>query len=216
MMNLPKSHNYKNFSVDKLFPTDKWILAELQQLINSATKSFEKYDYSAAKLAIEKFFWIKLADNYIEIVKNRLYDESKKNKKGRASAQFTLYSILFTLLRLLAPLIPFVTEEIYQTFFRSGKCAKSLHLCGWPEVDKKLIDGERIKTGKVILEIITAMRKFKAERGLSMKAELKKVEIYGDAKTKKVIQEMISDLKAVGNIKEFKFKQDKKLVIKIL
>lgn len=197
-------------NTDWLEPADKWILAELQEVIGKTTKHFENYDYSAAKLAIEKFFWIKLADNYIEIVKNRLYDESPKSKKGRESAQFTLYSVLFTLLRLLAPFIPFATEEIYQTFFKTkkpritdsevrGECAKSIHLCGWPVIDEKLYDKEKIKTGKILLEIVAAMRKHKAERGLSMKAELKKVEISCDAKTKKALKEMESDLKAVGN-----------------
>ncbi len=216
MMNLPKSRNYKNFSADKLFPTDRWILAEMQELVETATKNFEKYDYSSAKLAIEKFFWLKLTDNYIEIVKNRLYDESPKGKKGRQSAQFTLCRVLFTLLRLLAPFIPFATEEIYQTFFRTKKCTKSIHLCTWPDVDEKLSDKEKIKTGKIIIEIVGAMRKYKAERGLSMKAELKKVEISCDAKTKKSIQEMENDLKAVGNIKEMKYKRSGKLAIKIL
>ena len=183
-----------------LFPVDKWILAELQELIDSATKSFEKYDYSSAKLAIEKFFWIKLADNYIEIVKNRLYDDGKKNKKGRESAQCTLYSVLFSLLRLLAPFVPFITEEIYQTFFREKKNPKSIHLCNWPDFDKKLYDREKIKSGKILLALVAAMRKYKAERGLSMKAELRKVEISCDTKTKKAIQEMEGDLRAVGNV----------------
>ncbi|MDD5489483.1 MAG: valine--tRNA ligase [Candidatus Moranbacteria bacterium] len=206
--------NYKRIRAN-LYPTDKWILAELQELVATTTKSFEKYDYSSAKMAMEKFFWIKLADNYIEIVKNRLYDESPKNKKGRESAQYTLYSVLFTLLRLLAPFIPFATEEIYQTFFKSAKDAKSIHLCGWPEADKKLADKKKIKAGKILVEIVAAMRKHKAERGLSMKAELEKVEISCDAKTKIAIQESIDDMKAVGNIKEIKFKKGNKLAIKI-
>ena len=200
---------------NKLFPTDRWILAELQQLIETVTKSFEKYDYSSAKLLIEKFFWIKLADNYIEIVKNRLYDESPKNRKGRESAQFTLYSVLFTLLRLLAPFIPFATEEIYQIFFCTKKCAKSIHLCDWPSIDEKLYDREKVKTGKILLEIVTAMRKYKAERGLSMKAELKEVIISCNEKTKKILKDVLADIKAVGSIKEIKFKRSHKLAIKI-
>jgi len=206
--------NYKGIRAN-LYPTDKWILAELQELVAKATKSFEKYDYSAAKLAIEKFFWIKLADNYIEIVKNRLYDESPKGKHGRESAQFTLYSILFTLIRLLAPFIPFATEEIYQTFFKSSKCAKSIHLCGWPEVQEKSVDKEKIKTGRILIEIVSAMRKHKAERGLSMKTELEKVEISCDAATKKIIKEMENDLKAVGNIKTIRFSSSKRFSVKI-
>lgn len=215
MMNLPKSHDYKNLDKNKLYLADKWILAELQELIKIVTKSFEKYDYSSAKLAIEKFFWIKLADNYIEIVKNRLYNKSLKNKKGRESAQFALYSILFTLLRLLAPFIPFATEEIYQIFFHSKKCAKSIHLCGWPKIDERLCDREKIKTGKILLEIIGMMRKFKAKKKFSMKSELAKVEIFSDAKIKKTLKKMEGDLKAVGNVKILKFNTSKKFAIKI-
>ena len=210
MTTIDSIRNTKN-----LYATDRWILAELQEVIDVATKSFEKYDYSVARLAIEKFFWIKLADNYIEIAKNRLYDEKPKNKKGRESAQYTLYSVLFTLIRLLAPFIPFATEEIYQTFFRTKQCVKSIHLCGWPELDEKLADKEKIKTGKILIEIVSAMRKYKAERGLSMKTELKKVEISCSGKIKKDLKEMESDLKAVGNIKEVKFKRGNKLIVKI-
>jgi len=202
-------------SLKDLYPTDRWILAELQDLIATATKNFEKYDYSSAKLAIEKFFWIKLADNYIEIVKNRLYNESSQNKKGQASAQFTLYSVLFTLLRLLAPFIPFATEEIYQTFFRTKKCAKSVHLCGWPRIDERLSNREEIETGKILLEIIAALRKFKAKKGLSMKAELEKVEIFCSREVKKRIKEMEEDLRAVGNAKAIKFSESKRFLVKI-
>ncbi|MDI6777840.1 MAG: valine--tRNA ligase [Patescibacteria group bacterium] len=194
---------------------DKWILAELQELVDSATKSFENYDYSSAKLAIEKFFWIKLADNYIEIVKNRLYDESPKNKKGRESAQFTLYTVLLTLLRLLAPFIPFATEEIYQTFFKTNKTPKSIHLCDWPEANKKLADKKRVEFGKILLKIVGQIRKHKAERGLSMKTEIKKLEIFCDGNIRKSIEEIEGDLKAVGNIGEIKFKKSGKLRIKI-
>lgn len=215
MLNANSRECRKRMNMNILFPTDKWILAELQELVATATKSFEKYDYSAAKLVIEKFFWIKLADNYIEIVKNRLYDENPKNKKGRESAQFTLYSVLFTLLRLLAPFIPFATEEIYQTFFKTNKHAKSIHLCGWPDVNEKFLDKEKIKNGKIILEIVAAMRKFKAERGLSMKAELKKVEISCGAKTKSFIAEIKNDLMAVGNIKKINVAEKKGFGFKI-
>ncbi len=198
-----------------LHPTDQWILAELQEVIESATKSFEKYDYSAAKMSLEKFFWIKLTDNYIEIVKNRLYDKSRKNKPGRDSAQFTLYSILFTILRLLSPFVPFATEEIYQTFFKTKKCAKSIHLCGWPEVNPDLRDPEKVKNGKILLQIIALIRKHKAQKNLSMKVELEKVEIACDAKTKKFLKKTETDLKAVGNIANLKYKNSKKLAVKI-
>ena len=216
MNNSRMKSELKQIKTNDLYPTDKWILAELQEVIDSVAKSFEKYDYSAAKLAIEKFFWIKLADNYVEIVKNRLYNKNPKNKKGRESAQFTLYLMLLTLLRLFAPFVPFATEEIYQTFFRTKKCARSIHLCSWPEINEKLHDKEKIKIGKTLLEIIAAMRKYKAERGLSMKAGLKKIEISCGTKMKKALQEMSDDLKAVGNIHSISFKKSNMLKIDIV
>jgi len=215
MMNLPKSQNYKKFNSGKLFPTDKWILAELQEVIEKATKALENYDYSTAKLAIEKFFWIKLTDNYIEIVKNRLYDESAKAKSGRESAQWTLRAVLFTLIRLLAPFVPFATEEIFQTFFRQKPDPKSIHLCAWPTVDKKLSDKSKIEFGKTLIQIVSQIRKYKAERGLSMKAELQEVAISSDEKMQKQIKQIEQDLKAVGSIKKIIFKKGKKLAIKI-
>jgi len=215
MMNLPKSKNYLNLNSAKLFPTDRWILAELQDVIEKMTASFEKYDYSSAKLAIEKFFWIKLADNYIEIVKNRLYDESKENEAGRESVQFTLFAVLFSLIRLLAPFVPFATEEIYQTFFRGAKCAKSIHLCGWPRVNEKIADGEKMKIGKTLMEIVAFMRKYKAERGMSMKSELAEIAIGCDEKTAKEFKKMKNDISAVGSVKAIKFSKSQKLKLKI-
>jgi valyl-tRNA synthetase len=215
MMNLPKSQNYRKLNPKKLFPTDRWILAELQDVIEKMTASFEKYDFSSAKLAIEKFFWIKLADNYIEIVKNRLYDESKAGESGRESAQFTLYSILFSMLRTLSPFIPFATEEIYQTFFRGEKCAKSIHLCGWPEANNKLADKDKLELGKIIIEIVGAIRKYKAERGLSMKAEIAELVIGCNEKITKELKRMKNDIIAVGSVKKIKFIGGKSLKIEI-
>ncbi len=210
MLNANGRECKKRMNANKIYQVDRWILAELQELIKKTTKAFENYEYSAVKIEIEKFFWIKLADNYIEIVKNRLYNKSKDGKLGRESAQFTLYNVLFTLIRLLSPVTPFITEEIYQAFFKTGLCAKSVHLCNWPEVDKKLKSGRLIEVGKVLIEIISVIRRYKAVRGLSLKAELGELIIDCSAKDKRELSKMVSDIKAVGNIRDIKFRRIKK------
>ena len=88
-------------------------------------------------------------------------------------------------------------------------------LCDWPKIYKKLLDREKVKTGKVLLEIIAAIRKFKAKEGLSMKAELGKVEIFCSREAKKRIKEMEEDLRAVGNAKAIKFSESKRFSVKI-
>ena len=99
----------------------------------------------------EKFFWSMFCDNYLEIVKKRIYE----SKKGKESAQYTLYHSLLTILKLMAPIMPFITEEIYQEYYRNPKNSsnfgaqktsgflgnekeKSIHISEWPKIVSSL------------------------------------------------------------------------------
>ena len=104
-----------------LSPADRWILARLQTLIRRVTDLFRGYDYAAAKSEIETFFWRDLADNYLEMAKLRLYNADM-------GASFTLDYVLLTTLKLFAPFLPHVTEEIYQHLFAERDGAVSIHL----------------------------------------------------------------------------------------
>ena len=98
-------------------PTDRWLLSHLHRLIQRVTGLWEQYDYATAKSETELFFWQYLTDNYLELVKHRLYDESHPQRDG---AIFTLHHTLLTLLKLFAPILPYVTETIYQGLFAEG------------------------------------------------------------------------------------------------
>ncbi len=113
----------------KLHPTDHLLLQELNSLIESATKEFKNYNYSKAHSETQSFFWKTLADNYLEIVKNRFYNGTKEEK---ASAFYTLYNSLLTILKLSAPITPFITEHIYQEHFKKYESYKSIHTSDWP------------------------------------------------------------------------------------
>ncbi|MDT9121724.1 class I tRNA ligase family protein, partial [Escherichia coli] len=77
-----------------------------------------KYEYSRAKLEIDRFFWKDFADNYLEMVKGRVY---QGDGDAKLSAQYTLYKVLLTIIKLFAPIVPFVTEEIYQTYYKENE-----------------------------------------------------------------------------------------------
>ena len=113
----------------KLIETDRLFLSQLNKLIESCTNSFEKYNYAKSKQEAENFFWKNFTDNYLEIVKDRVYNGSEEEK---ASASYTLYHSLLTLLKLFAPITPYITEEIYQTHFAKHESKKSIHLESWP------------------------------------------------------------------------------------
>ncbi len=178
---------------------DKWLLDKLSNVVAVSSRSFEKYDYSRTKQETENFFWHDFCDNYLEIIKNRVYN----NKKGKESAQYVLYQSLLTILKLMAPITPFITEEIYQSFFRKFEKKKSIHLTEWP--DLKMRDKEAEKLGELFIDILQKTRKFKADKKVSVKKE---VTLYLEKDKIKKLKGMLEDLAAVTNskIKEGKFK----------
>ena len=192
LMNL---EDYKNEKV-KLEVVDKWLLIKLNKIVKICTGSFDEYEYSKAKGEIDNFFWNFYCDYYIEIVKNRLYNE--KGKK-RQSAQFTLYNSLLTIIKLFAPIMPHITEEVYNIRYAKDEKCKSIHISKWPEYDKKLDDKEIEKIGKLIIKIIQEVRKFKTMNKKSLKEE---VLITLNKKDYKTVEVAIDDLKAVTNAKE--------------
>ncbi len=128
-------NNYKLKKVE-LEILDQWILYRLQNTIKVCTEGFESYEYSKAKNAIEYFFWKDFCDNYLEFVKYRLYSEG--NSKEKESALYTLYVSFLAVLKLFAPIMPYVTEELYQDMFKEFEGSESIHISKWPSVDIKL------------------------------------------------------------------------------
>ncbi|MBU1849174.1 MAG: valine--tRNA ligase, partial [Nanoarchaeota archaeon] len=147
--------DYKNQKSKKLEKIDELFLAKLNDLIEKCTNAFEEYEYSKARLEAERFFWSMFCDNYLEIIKKRIYNE-KGDKK--ISAQYTLYKSLLTILKLIAPIMPFITEEIYQTYFKDEK-QKSIHLTEWPNAEQKT---SKTKELDLFLNILSKIRQEKS------------------------------------------------------
>ena len=157
-----------------LAPTDRWLLSSLQRLIQRVTEHFQQYDYAAAKSEVESFFWRNLADNYLEFAKERLYDEGHPLREG---ARYTLYNVLLATLKLFAPFLPYITEAIYRELFASTGGSGSIHASRWPIADETLIDDEAEAAGELLIEIATAVRRYKSEASLSLGAELQRLRL---------------------------------------
>lgn len=164
-----------------LTPADRWILAGLQKLIRRATGLFESYDYAGARAEAESFFWRDLADNYLEMCKQRLYDESSPQ---RAGAIYALSQVLPALLKLFAPLLPYVTEAIYLELFANREApeaatamAASIHTAAWPTPDPGREDEAAQAAGENLVEIATAVRRYKSERNLPLGTELTRLQL---------------------------------------
>jgi valyl-tRNA synthetase len=192
---------------------DQWILAELQELIKEVSKQFESYEFAKAKTALEHFFWIKFADNYIELVKGRLYGKEEKKK---LSAQFTLCSILSTLIKLFAPILPHIAEELYQQFEKNSNDHRSIHTGNWPEVNKDLSDSRMAESGKILLEIISEMRRQKSEKGIRLYEKIKKMTVNASPENKGFIEGISEDLKKISGAQDLEFSEKQTELVKII
>ena len=155
--------------------SDKWILDELNQTVKKATESFESYEYFRARSTVDTFFWSVFTDNYLEFIKYRLYGEDKDSKE---SALYTLYTVLLAIIKLYAPILPFITEEIYQGVFLKFENTKSIHLASWPVVDSNLdLSEEKRLEFAEVLKFVEQIRAFKSQNSISLGKNIESFEI---------------------------------------
>ena len=169
--------DYKLEKPKKLEITDEWILCKLNNLIKETTKSFDEYKTGEVTRKTENFFWHTFCDNYLEIIKDRLYNPDRRGKEARLSAQYGLYNSLLTILKIMAPMMPHVTEELYQAFFKKLEKDKSIHISTWPKEIKADKKAEPI--GELVVYAVQKSRQAKAEKNLSLKSPLKNLFIEG-------------------------------------
>jgi valyl-tRNA synthetase len=160
--------------IPPLSPADRWILSRTQRLIRRATEGMRNSDFATAKSEVESYFWTELADNYIEMAKLRLYDETDETHDG---ARYALYHALLTVIKLLAPFLPHVTEQIYLGLYAGQEGSPSLHGAPWPAPDARLEDDASETIGETLVQAATAVRRYKSEHSLPLGSELERVHV---------------------------------------
>ncbi|NCN68358.1 MAG: valine--tRNA ligase [Candidatus Altiarchaeum hamiconexum] len=186
-------NNHDEIFGKNLTPVDKWILAKCDEMTEKTDAALENFNFAVMK-DLQNFVWHDVCDNYLELVKYRMYENL-----NRQAAQYTLHIVLTNLMRQLAPFIPHTTEEIEQNF---NKNSDSVHSKGnFPKplgIDKKYLDVENV------VAIIEAIRKFKGDNKIKLSEEISRVKIYRkqDAAETKFIEECIIDIKKAGRAKE--------------
>ncbi|MCE3232727.1 MAG: valS [Rickettsiaceae bacterium] len=184
-------------------PLDLWVLTRLNKTIKKATEEFDKYEYCDARVAAEDFFWNDFCDNYLELVKVRVYGESGVvDKAAQMSAVHTIYHCLDGILRLFAPIVPHITEELYSHIFDEKAFINARGT--WPKYNDYPIDLAAEKSGIACVSVLNAVRKVKADRNVSVKWPLNFIAITGDSVEQK-IRPLAEDLKNVTNASDIVF-----------
>ena len=150
---------------------DKWVLTKLNTLIKEVTENMDAYELGVASAKVYDFIWDTYCDWYIELTKTRLNGE---DEAAKLTAQNVLYYVLVTLLKLLHPFMPFITEEIYQALPKCDGAEDILMTAQWPEYTEALSFPAEESAMEAVMDLIRAIRARRAEMNVppSKKAEL--------------------------------------------
>jgi valyl-tRNA synthetase len=176
-------------------PLDLAMLGRLGRVVGRCTAAFEDYDQAGALESAEQFFW-QFCDDYLELVKPRAY-AAEHDQQGAGSAVTALRCALSVLLRLFAPVLPFVTEEVW-SWWNEG----SIHRAPWPRADElPLVATEPDGAGlDAAAAAIGAIRKAKSGAGLSQKAGIALLIVRGRDQELQLLRSVLADVVAAGHV----------------
>lgn len=191
----------------ELSPVDHWILSELKTTIESVTRSFDRYEFSEGLSKFYDFFWHDFCDEYLEAIKFRLASEKQDD-----AAVYTLNKVAWCALRLLAPVMPHLAEEIYQRFFK--RTLISIHEATWPDPQEVRFDQKSAELGEMTIKVIKEARRVKVAQRIPLSQPLNKLMVslppdLEEVKTQKHV------IKAVIRANEVEFSDGKELSVEI-
>jgi isoleucyl-tRNA synthetase len=131
---------------------DRWMLSDLQLLVKKARASFESFNVQACCLETERFVDDRLSNWYVRRNRRRFW--KSEHGADKTAAYQTLYTVLLTLTKLIAPVVPFLTETMFQNLADTGK-TRSVHLCDYPAVDEALIDADLSAEMEALLRLVS-------------------------------------------------------------
>jgi valyl-tRNA synthetase len=178
---------------------DRALLAALADVVDTATAALAGYDYTRALEATESFFW-RFCDDYVELVKGRAYGSF--GTEAAASARATLSTALSVILRLFAPVLPFVTEEVW-SWWREG----SVHRAAWPDAAslRELAGDGDARALDAVGAALSAIRRAKSEAKVSMKAEVAEATVAGAEDLVLLVERAAVDLRSAGSVADLRF-----------
>ena len=179
-------------------PADLSMLAGLRQLIAEATEAFDKFNYTAALEVCEQFFWT-FCDDYLELIKERAYDSEGADNAGALSARTALRLALDVMLRLFAPFLPFVTEEVW-SWWKDG----SVHTSSWPTTDEIPVTGD-VDLMSDVSAALVELRGVKSTHKVPMRTPILSARISAPASVIANLKAVESDLAKVSKTESLTF-----------
>ncbi|MCA4774810.1 valine--tRNA ligase [Wolbachia endosymbiont of Mansonella ozzardi] len=196
---------HQTASINSISETmDKWILSKLYKVIDRATNNLLQFEYCEALEATEEFFWKDFCNNYLELVKKRAYGDTVSSEANLSAKQGLAY-VLNIILRLFAPFLPYITEEIYHQLYSYN----SVHnQSNWPSKEELIYDKHSEGMGDNFVQILNLVRKIKADNNVSVKHLIKKLTIKANIQEDRLNQSAQDDLQTVCNAEVIQWSED--------
>lgn len=193
-------------------PTDfgtinAWLVHECTKTFDSYQNYFEKSEFGLALLQIEQFFWNSYCDNYIELIKNQLFNPDQYKKEEVQATLWTLQHVGLRILQMYAPYLPHITETIYGELYQDkNNLVKSIHQTKFSTIQTPFDYPKEAALAANIIEIASGVRKLKTEKQLSLKTELAKLVICArDTELSHALQQHEQLIKGVTQAKEIQY-----------
>ena len=173
----------KDSEVSEFEEVDKWMIKKSDRMIEEITEHFEQHEFSKARDKLRSFFWNSFCDDYLEICKQRLENDNE-------SAEQALRTVHQKVLKMFAPIMPHITEEIWREMYSS----KTIHRDSWPEKEGVKASEER---GDRAMKVISSLRKYKSDNQMALNDEISSVKVFGDIKG---LESAVKEVMHIGEI----------------
>lgn len=197
-----EANNYKPKNVKELDLASKWILSRLETLKDTVVKSLENLEPNIAARELQNFFLDDFSRWYIHLIRDKV--KIGYNGKDKDPVLFTLYNVMFDLLKLIAPFMPFITEDLYQGFFRKHEKKESIHMFDYPVADKKKIDKKLEKEMEIVRKIAESSNFLRQKEDIKLRWPVKSILIQNNSKLRRLSNTQKTLLKDICNTKEIK------------
>jgi valyl-tRNA synthetase len=157
---------------------NEWLLHTISACFEKYQQYFEQQEFGLALDTVEQFFWNDYCDNYVELVKNQLFNPEQYNAEQIYATRWTLYHVGLRLLQLYAPYLPHATETIYQELYKKHENAVSVHQTRYQSIQILYNFEGQAAIMRTVIEVVVQVRKLKTERQLSLKTPLATLQVF--------------------------------------
>lgn len=190
------------FKVEDLSMTDAWILDGLNRCVADVTKSIDEFNFNEGAQRIYDFLWNVFCDWYIELAKVVLYSDSTDEKTKRTT-RLVLVHVLETILRLLHPFAPFMTEEIWQSLPKTDKAPESIMIAPWPVANPAFLNEKSAAMTQTLIDIVSAIRNIRGEANIAPSKAIPLVlMLTDDADKRAIVERMEASIRQLGKIEK--------------